>query len=306
MASRIQLHRTIRQTMPAFRPVLFLDFDGVTHPDRAPRERYFEAVPLIEAVLRAYPEVDIVLSTTWRTKYPIDELRHLFSHDIAERIIGMTPNYAGERSWPELPFERAARARHAEIQVWLHENRTIDHPWLALDDRPWWFNAGAPVLATDMNNGFTSADAITLRSRLEALRRRCRFGEILNIEEACEALGGISTEELDARTQRGQAYRVPSGYPAIQTWPGIAGEPLARCVAELSLGGRPPDGSGIDRFFTGLDAFLGDLTPVEALLGRLLSARQVGGRAQELLEEPPERRLMAVLMASSVSVRHYT
>lgn len=294
MASRIRLHRTIQQTLPAFRPVLFLDFDGVTHPDRAPRERYFEAVPLIEAVLRAYPEVDIVLSTTWRTKYPIEELRHFFSHDIAERIIGMTPNYSGERSWPELPFARAARARHAEIQVWLHENRTIDHPWLALDDRPWWFNANAPVLATDMNAGFTPADAIALRARLEALRRRLRFSEVLSIEEACEALGGISVDELASRERGGHAYQVPEGYPAIQSWPGIAGEPLARCIAALAH----PEGAGVDQFFTSANHLLHELTPVEVLIGRKVALRNLGPRGQELLEESVNRRLVAVLLAA--------
>jgi hypothetical protein len=45
----------ILQTLPAFRPVLFPDFNGVTHPDRTPREHYFQAFPLIEAMLCDFP-----------------------------------------------------------------------------------------------------------------------------------------------------------------------------------------------------------------------------------------------------------
>jgi len=66
-------------------------------------------VPLIEKVLRNHPLVEVVLSTSWRESYPLDELRYLFSIDIAERIVGMNPIYSGERPWPDLPFERAQK-----------------------------------------------------------------------------------------------------------------------------------------------------------------------------------------------------
>jgi len=88
---------------------LFLDFDGVTHPDRARPERQFEALPLIEKVLRDHPEVEVVLSTSWRESYPLDVLRYLFSIDISERIVGMNPIYSGDRPWPDFLFERAQK-----------------------------------------------------------------------------------------------------------------------------------------------------------------------------------------------------
>jgi len=41
--------------------------------------------------------VDIVLSATWRLRYPLDTsgdtFKHHFSSDIAELIVGVTPNH---------------------------------------------------------------------------------------------------------------------------------------------------------------------------------------------------------------------
>ena len=149
---------------------LFLDFDGVTHPDRARPERQFEAVPLIEKVLRQHPEVELVLSTSWRETYPLDELRYLFSIDISERIVGMTPIYSGDRPWPALPFERAQKTRHAECQMWLYQNRSLEHPWIAVDDRPWWFDPECKnVFAVDLNTGFTVADQEPLSQMIRTM-----------------------------------------------------------------------------------------------------------------------------------------
>lgn len=151
---------------------LFLDFDGVTHPYSAIKapERMFEAAPLIEAVLREHPEVEVVLSTSWRESYPLDELRYLFSIDIAERVIGITPIYSGDRQFPMLPFERSTHTRHAECQIWLHENRSLDHPWIVIDDMAKWFDEDLPnLLQTNPVTGFVPAD----QERLRAMIREC-------------------------------------------------------------------------------------------------------------------------------------
>ncbi|MBV6274279.1 hypothetical protein KVP09_15385 [Alcaligenaceae bacterium CGII-47] len=41
--------------------------------------------------LRAYPEIQIVLSTSWRLDKPFEQLVRLFSSDIQGRILGVTP-----------------------------------------------------------------------------------------------------------------------------------------------------------------------------------------------------------------------
>ena len=71
---------------------LFLDFDGVLHPDPCVVQFKFCQRNLIEGILREFPQVDIVLSTTWRLRYPLDTsgdtLKHHFSTDITDRIVG--------------------------------------------------------------------------------------------------------------------------------------------------------------------------------------------------------------------------
>jgi hypothetical protein len=76
--------------------ILFLDFDGVLHPrhprtDRSDEENlYFCYLPRVEKVLRDHPEVRIVVSSDWRLRRTLDELRACFSTDIRERVIGTT------------------------------------------------------------------------------------------------------------------------------------------------------------------------------------------------------------------------
>ena len=93
-----------------------------------------------------------------------------------------------------------------------------------------------------------------------------------------------------SRTDRG----VQREYPAFQVWPGIAGEPIQRIISALSTY-APADSVGTYGFFTSPDKLLGELTPIEVLLGRLLSPRGRYPEAMELLEWSPDRRLEAVL-----------
>ena len=117
---------------PARRVVLFLDFDGVLHhffpvagaPDAD--NRHFAFVPAFEAAVRACPcEVDIVIASTWRVKYPLEAMRAYFSPDIAARIIGITPR-VGSGMGPG--------GRLAEVRAWLEANGRQDDPWVAIDD----------------------------------------------------------------------------------------------------------------------------------------------------------------------------
>ena len=147
-------------------PILFLDFDGVTHPDPCDKERLFESLPLLESVLRSFPDVQVVLSTTWRQNYPIGELRDLFSNDIVARVIGGTPAISDyDRDW--YPVALSERPRQREVEAWLHQNRTLAHPWVAIDDRPLWFNTECPnLLVTDRTIGFTESNADQLQQMI--------------------------------------------------------------------------------------------------------------------------------------------
>lgn len=69
---------------------LFLDFDGVTHPDPCLAEGAFCQLPLIEDVLLEFPSVEIVISSSWRDHHSIEELREFFALEIRSRVIAVT------------------------------------------------------------------------------------------------------------------------------------------------------------------------------------------------------------------------
>ncbi len=85
---------------------LFLDFDGVLHP-ASPFNRDAGALchlERFESVMRDFPDWKIVISSSWREEFSLEEIQSFFSKDIAARIVGGTPM---------LPSEEL---REAEIQ----------------------------------------------------------------------------------------------------------------------------------------------------------------------------------------------
>jgi hypothetical protein len=113
--------------------IIFLDFDGVLHLEFIPGSTpgkvrvntvHFTHLANFEAVLRDFPGIDIVISSTWRINHSLDELRSYFSDDIAARIIGVTP---------VLPTRTVAR-REMEIKQWLAGAGRSGERYLAIDD----------------------------------------------------------------------------------------------------------------------------------------------------------------------------
>jgi len=150
--------------------VMFLDFDGVTHPEPSSQKGVFCCLPNIEEVLRDFPGVCIVISSSWREQHHLAELQDFFCADIAPRVIGVTPFCRDPKSdWqpdtmPDVVFER-----QWEIETWLTANRPQGTPWIAIDDRPQWFRPDCPdLLVTSAATGFTVNDHHTLRAMMKA------------------------------------------------------------------------------------------------------------------------------------------
>jgi hypothetical protein len=117
--------------------LLFLDIDGVLHPvgvDYSFSSRFFNHLPRLEALLREFESVDVVISSDWRLAESIEQLQRYFSADIRHRIIGATPQIG-----PSVGF---SNRRQLEIQAWLDGNGRSDAEWVALDDWPSNFEAG--------------------------------------------------------------------------------------------------------------------------------------------------------------------
>ncbi|HUN90716.1 MAG TPA: HAD domain-containing protein [Burkholderiaceae bacterium] len=117
--------------------ILFLDFDGVLHPDPCmePR-RLFEHAPRLAQTLSGFAEVEIVLSTAWRNLMSFDQLQALLPEEVAARVIGITPTFGQfDAATPLVPYRRQAECAH-----WLRMNNRPPDAWVALDDRPHWFS----------------------------------------------------------------------------------------------------------------------------------------------------------------------
>lgn len=108
--------------------ILFLDFDGVTHPKLMGAE-VFCRTPLLWKILRACPDVQVVFSTSWREVHRPEELLDFATYgggeDLAHRFVGQTPRI-------HAPSD--CDPRGLECHRWLEANGHSGTVWLALDD----------------------------------------------------------------------------------------------------------------------------------------------------------------------------
>lgn len=108
--------------------ILFLDFDGVLHPWCSPRSEYFCYLPRLEAVLRDYSEVEIVICSDWRLSFSLSQQRRHFSDDMAKRVVGQTPCLDdGSLNQDGL--------RRREALAYLERSGSPNRSWCVLDDR---------------------------------------------------------------------------------------------------------------------------------------------------------------------------
>lgn len=116
-------------------PLLFLDYDGVLHPSEVYVDRegaaylkepgeLFMWAPILVDLLAPYPEVRIVLSTSWARHYGGGVAAARLPEPLRLRVVGST-----EHQWP--------MERGREVANFIAVNGIQEHHWLALDDNPW-------------------------------------------------------------------------------------------------------------------------------------------------------------------------
>lgn len=120
--------------------LLYLDFDGVLHHENvlwhpmigpyvsgAP-DGYvlFQHAELLEQMLKPYPQVRIVLSTSWVRRYGRARSAKQLQPNLREKVVGATfrPNM------DEQDFLSSSRG----TQVWRDVEKRQPKGWLALDD----------------------------------------------------------------------------------------------------------------------------------------------------------------------------
>jgi len=120
--------------------ILYLDFDGVLHhenclwnPKRGPYiaavfpgHVLFQHASLLETLLDPYPQIRIVLSTSWVRRYGCTGAAKWLPQSLRERVIGATFH----SRMNENEFAAAPRG----MQVWGDVVRRQPKNWLALDD----------------------------------------------------------------------------------------------------------------------------------------------------------------------------
>jgi hypothetical protein len=126
--------------------ILFLDFDGVLHPNDRTSDTFCR-LPLLASWLREWPGVDVVISSSWRTAFRQSELVDVLGPVVGQRVVGCTPDL------PRSTLRRFCLAeREQEIRMWMQISWQPDRPWVALDDWALKFFPESPglVLCNDM------------------------------------------------------------------------------------------------------------------------------------------------------------
>ncbi|MDM4765245.1 HAD domain-containing protein [Pelomonas sp. SE-A7] len=140
-------------------PLLFLDFDGVLHPNGAAPAVWFKQAGPLMALLHRWPTLDVVISSSWRFHHEWKDLLDLLPTALAERAQGCTG-----------AAHTGALARHTEILNYWQEHGG-GRPWLALDDSVWEFPVHCDrLIACDGALGLRPAQLLQLEAWLESLR----------------------------------------------------------------------------------------------------------------------------------------
>lgn len=149
--------------------LLYLDFDGVLHhenvlwhPKRgaylsAP-ERYslFQHAALLEQLLEPYPQLHIVLSTSWVRRYGCYATTKRLPSALAARVIGATFH---SRHMKDDEFMCLPRGQQVHEDVLRRRPRD----WLALDDdaEGWPVEPAGKFVQTHMSEGISDPDVQT-------------------------------------------------------------------------------------------------------------------------------------------------
>jgi len=161
-------------------PILFLDYDGVLHPDavyqtrrglelRAPGQLLMHA-DVLETILDDHPEVRIVLSTSWVRLLSFKRAHGVLPESLQARVIGATWHSKMPRA-PEYGYDLQTRYE----QIRAAATRAGMTRWLALDDDPdhSWPDRDARLIRCDSALGLGRLQTqYELRTKLVTLLER--------------------------------------------------------------------------------------------------------------------------------------
>ena len=157
--------------------ILFLDYDGVLHPDSAylikgrpvlkSEGDLFMWAPLLIEALSGNLHVQIVLSTSWARQFGFSRARRWLPAEIKHRVIGATwhsqmgrhqeaEHRLGSTWWDEVD-------RYQQIKRYV-TRAELGNDWLAIDDQPgnWAARDLDKLVHVDGETGLSDTDAMNL------------------------------------------------------------------------------------------------------------------------------------------------
>lgn len=161
-------------------PVLYLDYDGVLHNDACfwhprrgaylnagPGHTLFQYAGMLEEYLEPYPDIRIVLSTSWVRQYRCAGAAKRLPHTVRDRVIGATyhSQMLGSAFWDKPRW----------LQIWEDVLRRSPGSWLAIDNDvgDWPPELERHLVAADDAFGISPPGIQeTLRRRLALLSKR--------------------------------------------------------------------------------------------------------------------------------------
>ncbi|MBD1553153.1 HAD domain-containing protein [Pseudomonas typographi] len=161
--------------------VLFLDFDGVLHPDAVYLSRQgptlrsegalFMWAPALADSLEPFPQVSLVLSTSWVRNLGFKRAAAYLPAALGARVIGATWHSSMAKDWPG-DSRWDGRTRYDQICRYASRAR-LAH-WVSLDDDPegWGTTARHRLVVCDPDSGL--GESRTQELLIDALERMNR------------------------------------------------------------------------------------------------------------------------------------
>lgn len=162
--------------------VLFLDFDGVLHPDAVYLSKngptlkvegeLFMWAPHLVQLLEAFPNVSLVLSTSWVRHLGFKRASRYLPPELSDKVVGSTWHSSMARDWPD-GAQWDGRTRYHQISRYAARAQ-LQH-WVAIDDdtEGWPSEAGMHLIPCEPDQGLGNPATINaLRKRLEGMTGR--------------------------------------------------------------------------------------------------------------------------------------
>lgn len=150
---------------------LFLDIDGVICPKNRPVTdieaqdwgqgwgKVFDPQCLnsFESEVIKHDQLNIVISSNWRKKQSLEKMRQAFSPQMAEKIVGVTPELN--------PTTR--HYRYNEVLLYFKRNKLGSQHWIAIDDDEEHYPNSTVMVVTDTLKGFDELSANQLNALIQ-------------------------------------------------------------------------------------------------------------------------------------------